>query len=267
MAIRYDKKLNQEINRVVRNFNNKVRRLSNLESNYILPQRASVKELKQSVYTRTELKRKLNELQRFSKRGAEETVVTASGFSTSRYELENLKRESARVKRNLSIQLKKLEMTSPTVFGKPQSATFSQMGDSFYLNIKTKREALNKDLNMLTREEIQRYSKLVSKIGRSNEYMNSIFKQNYNDILTNIGYYTGYDNEKLKLLESKLNQLSPQQFYKLFQNEKAIKSIVDYYPISTGGVGGFNPNDIKDDVETLYDNLINNIDSILDEYL
>lgn len=267
MAIRYDKELNKEINKTIRNFNNKINRLSKLQQDYILPQRISKSELKNSVYTRTELKRKLSEYQRFSKRGAEETIVTSSGFATSRYELENLKRESARVKRNLSIQLKKLEMTSPTVFGKPQSATFSQMGDSFYLNIKTKREALNKDINLLSKEEIQRYTKLVAKIGRSNEYMNSIFKKNYNDILTNIGYYTGYDNEKLKLLEDKLNQLTPQQFYKLFQNEKAIKSIVDYYPISTGGVGGFNPNDIKQDVETLYDNLINNIDNILDEYL
>ena len=267
MAIRYDKKLNSEINRTIRNFNNKITRLNKLEQGYILPQKITKQGLKDSVYTRTELKRKLNELQRFSKRGAEETVVTASGFATSRYELENLKRESARVKRNLSIQLKKLETTSPTVFGKSQSATFSQMGDSFYLNIKTKREALNKDINLLSKEEIQRYEKLVAKIGRSNAYMNSIFKQNYNEILTNIGYYTGYDNEKLKLLESKLNQLSPQQFYQLFQNEKAIKSIVDYYPISTGGVGGFNPDDIKEDVETLYDNLINNIDDILEEYM
>ena len=67
MAIRYDKKLNQEINRTIKNFNQKIARLEKQERE-LLPSKITKKELKESVYTRTELQRKLKELQRFSKR-------------------------------------------------------------------------------------------------------------------------------------------------------------------------------------------------------
>ena len=82
-------------------------------------------------------------------------------------------------------------------------------------------------------------------------------------MLTDLGYYTGYDKEKLKELENKLNKLNNRQFYKLFQTEKAVKSITEYYPLVTGKVMGFDPQNIKQDVASLYDNLIENIDEII----
>ena len=56
MAINYDKKINQEINCVVKNFNQKVTRLEkqNLE---LLPSEITTKQLKKSVNIKTELNR------------------------------------------------------------------------------------------------------------------------------------------------------------------------------------------------------------------
>ena len=61
MAIRYDKKLNQEINRTIKNFNQKIARLEKQERD-LLPSKITKKSLKSNVYTRTELQRKLKEL-------------------------------------------------------------------------------------------------------------------------------------------------------------------------------------------------------------
>ena len=66
VAIRYDKKINQEINRTIKNFNQKIARLEKEQRDLILPDKITKKALKESVYTRTELKRKLKELQRYS---------------------------------------------------------------------------------------------------------------------------------------------------------------------------------------------------------
>ena len=63
MAIRYDKKLNQEINRTIKNFNQKIARLER-QDRELLPSKITKKDLKNSVYTRTELRRKLKQLQR-----------------------------------------------------------------------------------------------------------------------------------------------------------------------------------------------------------
>lgn len=266
MAIRYDKKLNKEINRVIRNYNQKIGRIEKYEEQWLykLPNKISKKTLKQNVYTRTELRRKLNELKRFSERGAENIVQTSGGYILSRYELENLKREKARVKRNISREITRLEKEKPMVFGKVQSKTFAQMGDTYYLNLKAKRQALEKNIQKLKREDFKKYEELVYKVGRSQEYQTSLFRENYKKMLTDLAYYTDYDKEKLKKLESKLNKLSNRQFYKLFQNEKAIKSITEYYPLVTGSVKGFDPGNIKEDVTGLYDNLIENIDDIIE---
>lgn len=266
MAIRYDKNLNSEITRVVRNFNNKINRLEKLQSDLILPDKITKKSLTEEYYTRKDLQRKLNELKRFSTRGIEKTVETKAGLKLSEYELINLKKESARIKRNLTREINKMRTTKPKIFGKVQTATFSQMGDTMYLNLLARREALEKDTNTLTKEEYERYKKLVLKTAKNKQYMNNIFKENYRKMLTDLGYYYNYDKEKMKVLEGKLDKLSPNEFLKLFQNDKSIKAIIDYYPIITDTLSAINPKDIQDDVKVLYDNLIDNIDDILENY-
>ena len=54
--------------------------------------------------------------------------------------------------------------------------------------------------------------------------------------------------------------------YKLFKEDKSIRAILDYYPIVTNSFNAINPDDIKEDVVNLYDNLIDNIDDIIKYY-
>lgn len=267
MAIRYDKKLNKEINRVIRNFNSKINRLSKLETDYILPQKISKKELKNTVYTRNELRRKLSEYESFNKRGMEKTLTTAQGFSISQYEYERLKRESTRIKRDLSRQLKRLETTAPTLHGKKEGFTFAQMGDSLYLNIKAKRLALNKDIMSLSKERFESYERLISKLGRSKVLLDMNFQANMDDMINKLAYNVGYDKEKANLLREKFSKLSPAKFYKLYQNEKSIKAIIEQYDVAMGKIGKVDPEVIKEDVTDNYDDLINNIDKIIEDYL
>ena len=60
MAIRYDKKLNQELNRIVKNFNQKIVRLEKQERE-LLPTTTTVRQIKKDVSSRQELTRKLKE--------------------------------------------------------------------------------------------------------------------------------------------------------------------------------------------------------------
>ena len=265
MAIRYDKKLNQEINRTIKNFNQKIARLEK-EERELLPSKITNKDLKESVYTRRELQRKLKELQRFSKRGAEDIIETSGGVRLTKYELNEIKRENARIKRNITREINRLKVEKPKIFGKSQSATFSQMGDTDYLNLVARRKALEKDINKLSREEFERFTKLVEKTGRNQEYMNNIFKENYFDMLTKTAYYFDYDNDKLNMLKQKLMSLKPNDFLKLFKEDKSIRAILDYYPIVTNSFNAINPDDIREDVINLYDNLVDNIDEIIQDY-
>ena len=265
MAIRYDKKLNQEINRTIKNFNQKIARLEK-QDRELLPSKITKKDLKSGVYTRTELRRKLKELQRFSRRGAEDIIETSGGVRLTQYNYQNIKRENARIKRNITREINRLRVNKPKIFGKTQTSTFSEMGDHDYLNLVARRKALEKDINKLSRDELERFTKLIEKTGKNQQYMNSIFKQNYFDMLTDLGYYFDYDNDKLNILKQKLMNLKPNDFLKLFKEDKSIRAILDYYPIVTNSFNAINPDDIKEDVINLYGNLIDNIDMILQDY-
>lgn len=265
MAIRYDKKLNREINRTIKNFNQKIARLEK-EQRSLLPSKITKKQLKESVYTRNELQRKLRELKRFSQRGAEDIVQTSGGVRLTRYELNEIKRENARVKRNVTREINRLKIEKPKVFGKKQTSTYSEMGDTDYLNLLARRKALEKDVNRLTREEYERFKKLVAKTGKNQQYMNNIFKENYFDMLTKTAYFFEYDSSKLELLKSKMMSLDSNKFLKLFKEDKSVRAILDYYPVATKTITAINPADIKEDVKILYDNLIDNIDEILKDY-
>lgn len=263
--IRYDKKLNQEINRTIKNFNQKIARLEK-QDRELLPSKITKKDLKSNVYTRTELYRKLKELQRFSNRGAEDIIATGGGARLTKYDYQNIKRENTRIKRNITREINRLRVEKPKVFGKIQSSTFSEMGDTDYLNLVARRKALEKDINKLSKEELERFRKLVEKTGKSQQYMNSIFKENYFEMLTDLAYYFNYDNDKLNLLKQKLMKLKPNDFLKLFKDDKSIRAILDYYPVVTNSFNAINPDDIKEDVVNLYDNLIDNIDDIIKYY-
>lgn len=267
MAIRYDKKLNQEINKTIRNFNQKITRLEKSERDLLLPEKITKKELKENVYTRTELRRKLRELQLYSKRNIEETITTKGGVTLSRYELTKIKRESSRIKANLTREINKMQSTSPKVFGKKQATTFAQMGDQYYLNLQARRKALEKgDIGTLSAEQLKQYQTLLDKTRRNKTYYSNIFKENYMQMLTDMGYFYGYDKEKLDKLKNTLSSLDSDKFLKLFRDEKSIQAILEYYPNIVMKSGGINPEDIKEDVTNLYDALIDNIDDVLKDY-
>lgn len=265
MAIRYDKKLNTEINRIIRNFNQKISRLEKQERE-LLPTKITKKELKSSVTTRNELYRKLKELQRFSKRGAEDIITTRGGVKITKYELSNLKRRTATVRRNITREINRMAINKPKIFGKEQASTFSEMGDTEYLNLLARRKVANKNIDKLTKDEFERFLTFIDKSAKKQAYMNNIFKENYFKMLTDMAYYFNYDNDKLNKLKDKLMDLSPNNFLRLFKEDKAIRAILDYYPVITNTFNAIDPDDIKEDVTNLYDALIDNIDEIIEDY-
>lgn len=266
MAIRYDKKLNQEINKVINNYNAKIRRIEKYVDsyNYQLPEKMNLKTLKQNAYTRTELRRKLNELKRYSQRGIEKSMQTSGGYIISRYEFENLKREKARVQRNISRELTRLETEKARVYGKPQAYTFAQMGDSRYLSFLARKKRIQEEFTKFNTEDFERYKEFVYSTGRNIEYENSLFRENYEKMLFDLAYYTKYPDEKIQELKKKLDKLPNKKFYKLFHTEQGIKEVIYQYMAITGKkMARIDPSIIKENVWQNYDNLIENIDDIL----
>ena len=266
MAIRYDTKTENEIRRVVSNFNQKIARLERLQDKLQLPDKVTIKGIKSEVTNRAQLKRRLESLKRFSKRGAEKTIVTPGGVSISKYELEETEKSLRRLKASLTRQINKYGNIKPTVFGVKQSATYSQMGSQQLANLKARRSALNKNLRELTKDAFKEAKRMIEANLRRERYRKELFMYNYEDkMLFNLGYYVGYDKDKIAYIKSKLMLLDENEFLNLFNTEKAIQAIAEYYPESTRGYA--NPDNIRSEVTELYDELYNNIDRIVADYM
>lgn len=99
--IRWKQSDDEDLRKAVRNFNDKIRRLEkkNPKKKNALPERVSVQEIKNLVETRQDLKRELNALRRFSKRGAEEIVTVPD----SKYNLELTKWQKNEMSRRTGV--------------------------------------------------------------------------------------------------------------------------------------------------------------------
>ena len=91
----------QELKRVVKNYNAKLKRLAkkNPQIENVLPEKVTVAQLKELINTRQDLKREINALKRFSKRGAEE-IVTVPGTD---YNLKITKWQKTEMNRRIGI--------------------------------------------------------------------------------------------------------------------------------------------------------------------
>ena len=74
--IRWQQSDSEDLRKAVKNFNAKISRLEkkNPEQKNALPERVSVRQMKELIDTRQDLKRELNSLRRFTERGSEELV-------------------------------------------------------------------------------------------------------------------------------------------------------------------------------------------------
>lgn len=264
MAIRYDKRLNREIYQTVYSFNKKVKSLSASNSNVKIPELITTKDLKTKdpshpmySYNRAELKRKLNQMKRFLKPGQEVVVVTPAKQVFSKWEYTNLQTMRRTAIRRIKNQMKRLEETRVAYGGKKSKYSYAQMGSQTYLNLVQKLQYLeDHKLGELKGDTLVYYRKFLAqntKAKRDKEW-----KNNFLDIILNLGYEYGYD---IKDIRSKLESLSIQEFIKAFNEERLLKDLVYYYKLLDET--NFDKNLVEDDVGQMITALRDNMPNIL----
>lgn len=268
MAIRYNREQRLTLENAVRNFNRKISKLEKLDRSLLLPERVDYMDIINSSTSKAELTRKIESLKRFTSREGSKIITTPEGVKTVNYIISETERNLRSVKAKLSKQIKELESITPTIFGTPVDASYKQMGSEALNNLKARRKVLNVGrVKNLSKQGIKNIQKQIQVNIRKMKYKAEIFKNNYIEkMLFNLAYYTGYDDkEKLNYIRSKLNELDEKTFLKLFNTEKAIERITDYYPEITNT--RTSPEKISDEVSELYNELYNNIDEIVARYI
>lgn len=261
MAIRYNKELNTSINAIVRNYNAKISRLEKVAEELYLPEKTSVKEIKESAKNRQELNRMLKDLQRYSERGMEKTVRFTSGVEMSKYQSETLKRNLRIAKAKATRQLNSFTSTPIKVFGIPQNTPHEY--DEAYINLKAQREKLDKDISKLNKRELERLESNINDLLESYE-MEEMYKNNWLDMIDKLGYYGEIDSSKIEAIKERIKNISPSNFTKLYRNEKSIKALQELYRdvVRNKTVD----DELVSDIDDVMSNFYSNLDIILKDY-
>lgn len=223
------KNTKKEIDRVVRNFNQKIRRLEKME-NYdksILPEKVTTKKILSSVENRNELLRNLRELKRFSKRGSESKIYVGSE-DTTKWQYDVIKNRVSSAKRKVSRDITKLETTKITISGREQKQTLAQTNTFEYNNLIAKRNALKKQIDKMSLEELEKLSVTANRI--LSPKINKNFKGNFIKMLEDISYLYYYPIDKINKIKSKISKMSHKEFHNLYLQERMITNLLFYYP-------------------------------------
>ena len=198
-----------EIKNVVNAYNRKISRLSKMDAGYDLPTKftkGSLETLKKTAISRTEVRRRLKDLQAFTERGGEKNIRVGN-TTIPKYQYTNVKRYQRLLKYQTTKKLKRYETTKPVAGGKVQPFTFAQQGSEEYLNLRATRERLLEDVNLedMTSSEIESY--LHKLRVNTKGYDLDIWQKNYIDILQDTALSYGYDDEKLEVIVERLKKL------------------------------------------------------------
>lgn len=273
MAIRYDKKLNNEIRSIVNKYNAKVRRVAKKnDSNLFVPKQINkeiLKSLKESVSTRSDLRRRLKDLESYTERGAER-IIKVKGVSIPKYQYSQIKKYRGIVKRKLKTREEFTKQTHATVLGKKDKYTIAEQFDEEYLNVKALQDRLI-DVDYLSKSPKQLETYLESLKANAKQQNLTKWQRDYADIILDTAYVYGIPHDKIHELRKKLLNLSPAQFNKLYKTEKTISNIVNYYAkINEIGVDRALEDELDDEKEdsilNTFEGLFDNIDEILKDY-
>lgn len=267
MAYKISTSAENSLRKAINNFNAKVRRLEASDKEIAIPEKASITAIKDRVTNKWELNREIERLERFTQRGSEDLVQNKSGVVLSRWEYENLQREQKRLSARLLREIERYGNIKPKEFGKEQVATYAQMGDERLSNLKARQKAIsNKKLSKINLDELRRLEKLINKTNANyRSTKKGIFYENYLDgSMLKLGYFIGYDEEKLAYIREKLGELTPDKFLKAFNEEGVLRDFQERYWIMHEQ--GVTPEKLNDEVAPLMDELYKNIDKIVEAY-
>lgn len=240
--IRYDSEYNANIQRVVSNFNRKVARL-NRAGAIGIPEKVSVRDIKSKFYTRTELNQYLRDLQRFSKRGAED-IVTINGQDFTKYDVDLFRRRLRSERRRLTKEIQQAEAYKPK---------YPMQHDIYTTGLRTKRSALSAKWSKIITTKVA--DKLIDEPYRRQEVYD-----NYLELLFQDAYQMGYNEDRIDYIKAKLLELKPRNFMNALEGDPNIQYIFDYYHSLTR-TSQADPNGLD-----AFDQLYENIDAIVEQY-
>lgn len=223
MSKRYNIRWNEsdlrELTKAVKNFNAKITRLEKNPAykDVILPERASVKQLKELVTTRRDLQREIKSLKRFTKRGAEKIVrvpITQNELYITNWQKTEMNRRAGITNRQRNARLKKLEEMSLKSGGEDLGYTRGEFGMG-------KAEKLSLTPTNAFTPKMDKYDLQMKARSLQIHSQSDYFHKTDQRLLNNYkqALIDTYGEDAVKDILDEIDEMDFNEFYKIFKSE------------------------------------------------
>ena len=254
---------NAEIRRVVRNFNKRLKRLESYGMQF-LPEKQSVKELKQTFANRRDLQRRLNQLKQFDKKSASKIIkVGKDRVKMTEWEYKVFQRDRRVAKRRIEKEIG--EIQSAITSRSRSKAPVQTLKREYLAQRLDELELLTRSTRGLSRSQIRSTTATAEKeVNRFKR--DQTFKNNFFDMMFRDAQFTGLRDSRVDEIKAKLSELSPQQLLMAYYAEPQLKHFVEYY----GGKDFARAKEAEvseiNKMDKNIDNLLSRVDSIVKEF-
>ena len=217
-----------------------------------VPDKVYVSELKRRYDKREDLNRELKLLREFGRNSLKE-VEMSGGVKAINWDVQYIKNNLEQAKRHYEHEI---EILSPRVGTHP--------GERQRLDTALKNKSiLEYDIDSLSQEQFESLKGSIKGFIRVRNAMASGYRgflSEVDDVMSNVGV-----DEKVKTqFFKKINSLSQEQFFYMYENSDLIKRVYDLY-VEKDEEGNVKLNTSKTDARALVDTLLDEVDVLVDE--
>ena len=228
--IKWTKKDYSELRKTVNQFNRRVRELESY-GREVVPEEVTYRDIKSNIYSRTELNRVIDSLNRATVKNLTESREFASGEEVSEWEFAEINKATRRAMRRITSEKESILSSRPSI----------GMGDERLSELRAMEESFTK-LGTKKDREFERVKKRIFALGRKDYAVKKAetFRENFYTALEHLSDFKNYDKLK-KQLDKFQNPLS---FYEYVKQSPQLMDIFLYYiSPDTNIYGGFTDNE------------------------
>lgn len=246
--------MNADLRKAVKAFNRKVKRLeSKGVTASLLPEKASVKALKNAYKDTESLQERIKFMQSFSSKG--EAIRTKKGVVGTPAMFAYRRKENERAKQMLEQQYSKASM---------QKTKYKSRLKQYKQNLKSRIKYLSKDVENIDVRTVSRQYQNGTNPERLYK-QNFVYRQNFYDKVWEYAGIGDTDPKKVKALIRKLNSIPLEDFYRITTSNPEFEEIKNYMfdsPTVRAGKKA-RPKYDEEDVRQHIDDLLEGIDDII----
>lgn len=227
--IRWRRSDYQKLSWAVRKFNEKIKEFEVLGD--VLPELQDYKELKENIYSRSELNRVINSLKRIENKNAFDIVKLESEQRLIKWEAKEIKKAKARAIASIDKEIFSIKEKDKVGMGNERLRELEGTKRSLE-NIETKKGY-----------EFERVKKRAMELGKKDKSLktDSLFRENFLKALEGTK-----DFENYKVLEDKLKSIkNPTKFYEFIKQSDIFMDLFMWYHDKSGTIvyGAFSTNE------------------------